>query len=1348
MNKHGFIKAALTFACAAVFCTALAFRLHGLDWDSGHHQHPDERFMTMVAAAIEIPENLATYFNTEASPANPYNQGFNSYVYGTLPLLAARLIGEWTGHTSYDDINLTGRILSAFMDALTALLAILIARLWLRPAYAVLSGLLYALCVFPIQQAHFFTADSMATALITLTLLFACRLACGKHPLNGLAAGLAFGLALASRINLLIFLPLLPAAYTLAFFTRPSSLKNQFTPTTGGAGSTPPTWPSARMRMAGGLLLSLVAALLTFRLFQPYAFDGIVHLSQQWINDLAGVIGISTGEHDVPYTRQWAGRLPWLFPATNIIRYGTGWALGITATVGLLFFSIKTAVRFMQDPRETIQDNRAVPLLCAAWIMIVFLYHGRTFLMTMRYFLPLYPPLSIFAAWMLQGAADTLKRARFGRLLRLLPVLIVTGSTLLWSLAFSHIYRVPHSRVIASEWMVDSIPSGSTLAVEHWDDALPLPVPGAYGRYRHISLPLYENDTPAKLQQLIDLLERTDYIVLASNRLYDSIPRLPKRYPMTIRYYNALFDGTLGFKRIADITSYPELAGITFPDQIAEEAFTVYDHPRVQIFRKTDQWNRSATALLLGDGIDWQSISHRSARNSRTKALAPPRLSPAAQEALLLDRPWLKGRDASNGLFNPDTFSNRHPIRTWVLMMMTFQLIGLPLCSRLFAALPDRGWLAARITSSLLLTLILWLCGRFHLFAITPFSVRLSVGIALLYVLVSMVRNRRHWYEFLQQRWRLLAGEELFFWSLFCLFLIIRAGNPDLWHPYFGGEKPMDFAYLTATVRSTFFPPYNPWFSGEYINYYYMGFVVCSLWIKLTGIMPAIAYNLIIPTLAALSGALLLTGGGVLADAFRSSEDTANRFYLPAGIITALIALIAGNYRQWVVLFKENIPNWDWYWLASRAITTPEGAVPPITEFPFFTFLYGDLHAHMIGFPFLLLTLAVCITLVKQQRLSIGLFLLLAANTAISYTINAWDYPLQAACIAAAMLLCSTGTWRRRILRTLLLTGSILVAGRLITLPFHLDFLSGYNRFTCWSGPRTSWTDWLLIHGIFIFPILTVSPLLALSKPRPWGNRLFQLWIMLLAGAVALILAVEFIVLEGDIGRMNTVFKFYLQVWFLLALCAGSIVALPLMQWRRHPFIAATTLFAMLLLWSASLLYPVTAIPARWRDRFNPSQGFGLNGQAFMREAVYRWREHNYPLDDDFQAMQWLLNNTTGTPVIIEALLPEYRWGSRYSIHTGLPTPLGWAWHQRQQHAAMPHDSVQPRADDIQNFYSSTSAHLARRIAEKYNARYFIIGPAERAAYPERGLRKFAENTPGHWRPVYTNRAITIYQMK
>lgn len=155
-----------------------------------------------------------------------------------------------------------------------------------------------------------------------------------------------------------------------------------------------------------------------------------------------------------------------------------------------------------------------------------------------------------------------------------------------------NIYSHPITRVSASSWIYENIPPGSVIANEHWDDPLPLHLPGKTPQsFTGEMLPLYDPDTPEKWEKINALLTNIDYLILSSNRLYGSIPKVPERYPLTSRYYQDLFSGKLGFKKTAEFSSYPCFPPgqnylFCFNDDSSEEAFTVYDHPKVIIFKK------------------------------------------------------------------------------------------------------------------------------------------------------------------------------------------------------------------------------------------------------------------------------------------------------------------------------------------------------------------------------------------------------------------------------------------------------------------------------------------------------------------------------------------------------------------------------------------------------------------------------------------------------------------------------------------------------------------------------------------------------------------------------------------
>ncbi|NJL92922.1 MAG: hypothetical protein HC915_03970 [Anaerolineae bacterium] len=171
---------------------------------------------------------------------------------------------------------------------------------------------------------------------------------------------------------------------------------------------------------------------------------------------------------------------------------------------------------------------------------------------------------------------------------------------------------------------------GTVVATEgDWDDHLPYNVcpllpgtelsretPSGYteytciafspfpGYYHGINLYIIAEDDPLKRDLLLQGLDEADYLTISSNRFYDGVTRIPDRWPLTERYYEALFGGELGFELALEWTSYPRLGPLEWKNQVlptddlpgwlnefeVEEAFTVYDHPAVFVFRKTPDY--------------------------------------------------------------------------------------------------------------------------------------------------------------------------------------------------------------------------------------------------------------------------------------------------------------------------------------------------------------------------------------------------------------------------------------------------------------------------------------------------------------------------------------------------------------------------------------------------------------------------------------------------------------------------------------------------------------------------------------------------------------------------------------
>ncbi|HET6317746.1 MAG TPA: glycosyltransferase family 39 protein, partial [Chloroflexota bacterium] len=435
-----------------ILLVAAAFRMHGLlTWDDDQHQHPDERFLVQVSTGVTVPNSLGSYINTPRSTLNPYAQGQQRYAYGQLPLTLTRLVAEWTGNTSYDTIARPGRVLSTIFDLLTIVFTWLLARRIFGARVAHLSALLLALTVLHIQLAHYFAVDTFVTTFAVAALFFGQRSWQRQSLGDALLAGVMVGLAAACKVSAVMLLPVLGLAFV---------------------------WPRQGRLSTAQVLdgisafgVALVAAFFAFRLAEPYAFAGPaiwnIRPNLQWWSDKAYWIELSSGTVDVPFMIQWAGTPAYSFVLQSIVQWGMGPALGLAGLFGL-GLSIWRLVLGHRQERDA--------LLVIIWTLLNLLYFGGQFAKFMRYLLPAYFGLAILAAYGLVFVTDWLVSVRRWHLYRVRRWLApaVVGLTALWALGFSSIYDQTHSRIQASTWIYNTIPAGSTLATEHWDDRLPL----------------------------------------------------------------------------------------------------------------------------------------------------------------------------------------------------------------------------------------------------------------------------------------------------------------------------------------------------------------------------------------------------------------------------------------------------------------------------------------------------------------------------------------------------------------------------------------------------------------------------------------------------------------------------------------------------------------------------------------------------------------------------------------------------------------------------------------------------------------------------------------------------------
>ncbi len=576
----------------ALFCIlflGLFLRLYGNNWDQGMHLHPDERFLTMVGIDVKIPPSFSEYLETRTSSFNPANKGHAFYVYGTLPILINKIIAQQIYSDTYDQFNLLGRFLSGLADFIVIiiifkLVGLVEKKLKLNPSIKYLSSFLYAITVLPIQLSHFFTVDTFLNLFVWLSFYFAVKLVVivdrhsGKRSASRIGSfdsgvvtslsGLFLGLALACKISAIYFVPLIGVFVLFGLMSFRASTRNLY-----NIHFWIPTFV--------GMTCFFVFCYLAVRIGSPYYFETNTifnpQLSKLFINNIQTLKSFDNPNAMFPPANQWIHASPFL-SVTNLIFFGVGPLYFLFAVIGF-FLLLK-------------QKNNKPLLFVLIWVVGFTFTQSIQFAKTMRYLIFIYPVLAIFAAVGLSFILASLKKNKnkFGYL-SISSFIYLT--ILVWPAAFMSIYTKDQSRVTASKWMYKTIPQGSTILTEYWDDPLPLMVQDPRTRnYIGREVHIFDPDTTEKWQIIDEQLNKADYYIMSSNRGWGSIPTTPERYPVASQFYKKMLNGKGNYSLIKEFSSYPSLRylgiPLDFPDQWAEEAFTVYDHPLVIIFKRND----------------------------------------------------------------------------------------------------------------------------------------------------------------------------------------------------------------------------------------------------------------------------------------------------------------------------------------------------------------------------------------------------------------------------------------------------------------------------------------------------------------------------------------------------------------------------------------------------------------------------------------------------------------------------------------------------------------------------------------------------------------------------------------
>ena len=711
-------------------------------------------------------------------------------------------------------------------------------------------------------------------------------------------------------------------------------------------------------------------------------------------------------------------------------------------------------------------------------------------------------------------------------------------------------------------------------------------------------------------------------------------------------------------------------------------------------------------------------------------------------------------------------------------------ILGLPWALVLCRSLPSRGALLAAPVGLFLAHYLAWAGLSTGFF---PNGRGYALGILLAFAAFSAVlawTQRPSLAELWARRRLWLVGVFLLL-ATFALGVGLRWLNPEIG----GTEKPMDFALLNAAARATAFPPADPWFSGETVNYYYVGYSMAAFGVHLSGADPAVGYNLALASLLAL-GALAAASAGydlaVLTGAGKRARNVATALALG-------LTMLAGNLAVLRDIFTDSTdtPTGFWRgigWNASRTIQREEaGSLTDYTinEFPAFSFILGDLHPHVMALPFTLLAASLAVQWIVAgvepeqetllQRLARGALTGLILGGL--YALNAWDAPTFAGLVLLGGVVAA---WRQRVrLLSLAPQAAVaLVVAVAAWLPYTLNYTPG-SRAIGVVTVRSEALDYFQVFGLLLAAVVAtlavllwdvrpdgrlflvvllaagvgatliargeiavgLAALLVLSAFALWSHRaepglVALLW--LLVAGLGLLTAVEALYVDDFFGspneRMNTVFKLHYQAWGLLAIAAGPGLVL---VWRRliQPGgfrlkltrAAFVSVFALLAV--PALAYPIVATCAK--TEASPVSG-SLDGLAADRLRR----------PSEVAAAEWLREQAPGNAVLLEAPGRAYSGDSRISTWTGIPAVIGWTQHEDLWRGSDPR--IAARTTDIDTAYRTDDAALRRAVLDRYAVSHVVVGEVERERYGPDVEARLRQDL----RVAFTSGATTIFQVR
>ncbi|OGG03154.1 hypothetical protein A2W14_03580 [Candidatus Gottesmanbacteria bacterium RBG_16_37_8] len=636
MKKHIILILILLIAAFLRFFNSLH--------DSPYFFNPDERNMAIAISRFVLPSKLTAIPSCLASEFFPKNLDSNDcslnphfFSYGQFPLYLAFTSDQITKpvinlinpQPAPKNMQLTTDFPSAvywlrFYSALFSVLIVLAVFLISRQLFSFnLSLILAAFSAFTpglIQAAHFGTTESLLTFFFLSAVFFSLKLQSSlsldkklfsnKLILYSFFISISVGLALGAKLTGVFFL--IPPFLILLFELFKSASQKKKNWPVFIIGLTVPAKKLFQLFSIG--LFILIISLIIFVIFSPY---NLVEPA----NFTSAVFGyesdVATGKFEAFYTRQFVNTLPFIFHMEKIFPFALGWPLYLLGIIGFLLLNLKLTIKFFlvllkrmkiiklhsKNPLLLITVFEEKSLLIIFSFLIFLLPNTILFAKWTRFMTPIFPFFAIFSGYFINYFERKFSKKVF---------LLLSSSFLILALspgfAFMSIYKNKDSRVTASYWIYQNLSNNSYVLSE---TANVVDIPLGLTDYRRpdfnatvISFDFYHLDEKPELYAgLLDHLEKADYIFIPSRRIFKNHLQQPEKYKLVTKYFQLLFSGRLGFVKVTEFSSYPSLRlgpiNLQFPDEDAEETFTVFDHPVIRIYKKVTPMSKNDYHLLF-----------------------------------------------------------------------------------------------------------------------------------------------------------------------------------------------------------------------------------------------------------------------------------------------------------------------------------------------------------------------------------------------------------------------------------------------------------------------------------------------------------------------------------------------------------------------------------------------------------------------------------------------------------------------------------------------------------------------------------------------------------------------------